>query len=426
VPPVAAQPVAAQPVAAQPEDAAGFNLGPDPAAAAPPTAAAPPAAVAAAGPQPVARPTLQRIPPRNIDVNARLADRFAGVDFQQLPLWQFLGDLSQLSTIPISLDVDALSEMNLSADTPVSVQLKNTTLAALLDQSLAARGLSWRAVGHQLVVGRAPSQELRRVRYSVADLAGDQADSRRQFAAMVHSLVEPNEWSEANGSATSEWSEGALLVTADASAHAQLLVLCEKLRLARGLPLRSHIDRTQFHLDSRSAHAKAMLEVPITVNFARPEALGKIVAYLRSTTQLNLLIDSVALGEDGMSTDSEGILTAQQQAFGSGLFSLLEPMELTYRVIDQRTLEITTPKAAARHAEIEFYPAGGLVPPGADGHELIARITRELSAAGPAGSGLSPATIQFDSVSKYLIVRAPQGLQRRVESLLGTWRVARQ
>jgi len=389
---------------------------------------APPAAVAAtpAAPQAAARPSLQRIPPRNIDVDARLADRLAGVEFQQSPLWQFLSDLSQLSTVPISLDIDALSEMNLSADMPISVQLKNTTLAGILDESLVGRGLAWRTVGRQIEIGRAPAQELRRVRYSVADLAGDQPESRRQFAALVHSLVSPNGWSEANGSATSEWSEGSLVVTADASAHAQLLVLCEKLRLARGVPLKSRIDPARFHLDTRAAHAKTALDAPITVNFARPEALEKIVAYLRSTTRMNLLVDNIALAEDGMSGESEGVLIAQKQTLDSALGSLLDPMELAYRVIDERTIEITTPKAAARHAEVEFYPAGDLLAAGSDGHELVTRLTRELNAAISAGPVLSSPSIQFDAPSKYLIVRAPQSLQHRVESLLGTMRVARQ
>jgi hypothetical protein len=421
-------PVAATPPAPVKPPAAGTALDAFALQAAPPAVAAVPVAATpvAAAPQPLARASLLRVPPRNVDVDARLSDPVAAVEFHQSPLCRFLADLSQLSTVPISLDIDALSEMNLSADMPISVQLKNTTLAGILDESLAVHELAWRAVGHQIEIGRAPAQGLRRVRYSIADLAGDTPESRRQFAAMVHSLVEPAGWSEANGSATSEWSEGALMVTADPPAHAQLIVLCEKLHLARGLPLKSRIDPGRFHLDTRTAHAKASLDALITVNFAHPEALARILAYLQSATRLNLLVDNVALAADGMSADSEGALVAQQQPVGAALTSLLDPMELTYRVIDDRTIEITTSKAAARHAEVEFYPAADLPAAGTDGHELIARIKREISAAAPAAHADLSLTIEFDAPSKYLIVRAPQSVQHRVESLLGTWRVAKQ
>jgi hypothetical protein len=446
--PVAPQPTVPQAVAPLVDPAAGVAESdpatgpmPDPTpAAAPPAAAlpvaAPPVAVlpaaAAAAPAalpPMARPSLQRIAPRDVDLDARLADRVQAIEFQEAPLSQFLSDLAQMSTVPISLDGDALAEMNLSADMPISVQLKNTTLAGILDEALTARGLGWRAAGHQIEVGRAPSQQLRRVRYSVSDLTGNSPESRLQFAELVHALIEPSGWSEADGSATSVWSDGALMVTADASAHAQMLVFCEKLRLARGLPLRSRVPAERFHLDSRTAHAKAGLNVPITANFARPESLEKILGYLQSTTHLNLLIDHAALAADGISAESEGALVAQQQPLSQALAALLEPMELTYRVIDDRTIEITTPKAAAARAEVEFYPAGDLLAAGSEAHELVARITRELAAAdqaGPRNPAAPRPSIQFDAPSKYLIVRAPQNVQHRIEALLGSWRIAKQ
>ena len=317
--------------------------------------------------------------------------------------------------------------MNLSADMPISVQLKNTTLAGILDESLAGRGLAWRAVGHQIEVGRAPAQGT-----SPRSLLGRR--SRRRSAGIAAAVcshgafVGRTEWLVGG-----QWLGDERVVGGCADGDGRRLGPCPIARALRKAAARSraaaqkpHRSERDFHLDTRTAHAKAALDAPITVNFARPEALEKIVAYLRSTTRLNLLIDNVALAEDGMSAESEGVLMAQQQPFGAALTSLLDPMELTYRVIDDRTIEITTPKAAARHAEIEFYPAGELLAPGPDGHELVARITRELNAALPAARAVAPPTIEFDAPSKYLIVRAPQSMQHRVESLLGTWHVAKQ
>lgn len=367
-------------------------------------------------------PTLQRIAPRNVDVAAQLAGKIDAIDFQQMPLPEFLAELSQMSTMPVSLDVDALAEMNLPADMPISVRLKNTTLAGVLDQALSPLGLAWRPIGHRIEVGRAASQEMRQVRYTVADLAAS-PESRRDFAAMVHSLIEPSGWSEAEGTATSGWSDGALVVNAGPSAHAQLLVFCEKLRLARGLPLRSHGDPNRFHLDSRTDHSKTTLDTPITANFPGPKSLESILAYLRGATHLNLLVDYGALDAAGLSAESESILTAQQQPFGQALSALLEPLDLTYRVVDERTIQITTTKGMAQHAEIEFYPAANALPAGSDGHELIARISRQAAAG---DSSRPQVTIEFDPPSKYLIVRAPQNIQRRIESLLSNWHVAKQ
>ena len=70
-----------------------------------------------------------------VDVEARLADKLRGIEFPDTPLFQFLAELSQMSTIPISLDADALAEMGLSADATVSVALKETTVAEGLKRS---------------------------------------------------------------------------------------------------------------------------------------------------------------------------------------------------------------------------------------------------------------------------------------------------
>ena len=84
--------------------------------------------VAAAHPQPV-HPSIERIPPRDVDVEARLTDPLPGIDFENVPLWRFADEISQVSTIPITLDLDQLVDLGLSADTAISVRAKEATVA---------------------------------------------------------------------------------------------------------------------------------------------------------------------------------------------------------------------------------------------------------------------------------------------------------
>jgi hypothetical protein len=372
------------------------------------------------------RPTIERIPPRNVDVEARLTDPLTAVDFHDVALFQLLGELSQLSTIPMTLDADALVEMGLSVDTAVTVQMKETTIGGVLEEALSPRGLSYSVVNHQLLIGRPRQAELRRVRYAVSDLTGDAADGMTRFAALVHAVVEPAGWKESGAAGVSNWSDGALVVDQSESAHAQLLILCEKLRVARGQPLRSRLDSARFRLEPRMVRAKSALSQPVTLNYSHPEPLSRILAYLGPTAHVNLLVDGLALAEQRMSVDTEGQLTADHQPLGQALANLLEPMELTWRVIGDRTIEITTPQAAARHAELEFYPVRELLTAEAGGEALVERIQRDLATQLSSDPAITRPTIQFDPPSRALIVRAPQSVQVRVQSLLGAWRVAGQ
>jgi hypothetical protein len=391
-----------------------------------------PDAAVAAHPQPV-HPSIDRIPPRDVDVEARLTDPLPGIDFQNVPLWRFADQISQVSTIPITLDLDQLVDLGLSADIAISVRAKEATVAGVLEEALAPHGLGWRVVNHQLLVGRAPSAPVRRVRFAVADLVsasgGDKRtenSGQRQFAEMVRKLVEPESWKEAGGPGIGEWSDGALMVEQSDAVHSQLIVLCEKLRVARRLPLKSRLDPERFRLETRTQRAKAALATSVTVNFARPEPLAHILAYLGQLTHVRLLPDQIALAEKRMSVDTEGFLTARNQPLAQSLATLLEPMALTYRVIDEHTIEITTAPAAAQHPELEFYPVRELLTSEVSGDALAVRLLRELAAAGLPNSAVQATAMHYDAPSEYLLVRAPQSTQLRIQSLLGSWRVARQ
>ncbi len=386
----------------------------------------------------VARPSVERVPPRDIDVQSHLTNPVAGADYKQVPLVQLLAELSQWSTISITLDADALRELSIAPDVPITVSVKETTIGGVLDEVLSPLELSYSVVGHQLLIGRPRADELRRVRYNVADLAGDTPEGMTQFAALVHAMVDPPSWKDAgatgvpsgpravSGAGSSRWSDGALVIEQNESAHAQMLVFCEKLRLARGLPLRSKLDPAHFSLEPRTAAAKALLSRPVTVNFGRPEPLARVLAYLQGSTQAIILVDQVALAEQRTSVETGGLLVADHQPLDQALTALVEPMDLAWRVVGDHAIEITTPQAAAHRADVEFYRVAELLSGEAAGQQLIGRIERELASAAASDPSSASATIRFDAPSRSLIVRAPQSVQLRVAALLGAWRVARQ
>jgi hypothetical protein len=386
----------------------------------------------------IARPSVERVPPRDVDVQSHLTNPVAGVNYKQVPLVQLLAELNQWSAIPITLDADALRELSITPDVPITVSVKETTIAGVLEEVLSPLELSYSVVGHQLLIGRPRTDELRRVRYNVADLAGDTPEGMNQFAALIHAMVDPASWKDGPGTGvpsgpravpaagSSRWSDGALVVEQHESAHAQMLVFCEKLRLARGLPLRSKLDPARFSLEPRTATAKAMLSRPVTVNFGRPEPLARMLAYLQSSTQTIFLVDQVALAEQRTSVETGGLLVANRQPLDQALTALVEPMDLAWRVVGNHAIEITTPQAAAQHADVEFYRIAELLSGEAAGQQLIGRIERELASAAASDPSSAPATIHLDAPSRSLIVRAPQSVQLRVAALLGAWRVARQ
>ncbi len=378
-----------------------------------PAAPAPDSAAAA---QDVDKPpprTLRRVPPRVVNVNVRLADSIPVVEAREMPLADFLSLVSDLSTIPISIDADAVAGMGQSFLAPVQLKLQSTTVADVLEAALEGLKLGYQVQDGQLIVGYPSPQNLREVKYALYDFVGTDDQLLNPLGEMVRRLVAPQSWQQNGGPGTMKAKGGALLVQQTDPVHTQLLIFFEKLRVARGLPLRSHYDPGRFVLTTRTDKARPLLQHPITANFGTPQSLAAVVKWLHQTTGATILIDHAALARQETSIESECAAVALNQPLASFLDELLTPIDLAWRAIDERTLEITTREAAATQMELEFYPVRDQVIDAAAGQALVVQIESKIGSQ-VWGDKPDQAAILFDAPSRTLIVRAPQKVQAKL------------
>jgi hypothetical protein len=387
--------------------------------AAPPAAAPPNAAAAGAPHSPPAIPaarSLARVSARRAHVEDRLADPVAGFEVSKMPLWQFVDVVSELSSIPITLDARALSNLGVSPATPIDVRLEKTTVSGILEAALNPLKLSWQSDDGQLVVGYAPQQNLREVRYAIGDLAGD-PQAVADLAALVRQMVAPQTWREAGGKASLIAASDTLVVEQSEPVHFELLAFCEKLRVARGKPIRSRFDPSRFSLTTQTQKAHALLRTEITVNFASPRPLSDVITWMRPKIPGALLIDHAALAREEMSAESDCSVVAVNKPLSALLDGLVASADLAWRAIDERTVELTTRQAAADQMDVEFYGVRDLAADGTAADAIVRRVTAEIE---PRIWGNDPAkaAIHYDPAGRTLIVRAPQKTQMQVESLL--------
>ncbi|HZZ28574.1 MAG TPA: hypothetical protein VFE46_11280 [Pirellulales bacterium] len=390
------------------------------------TPAPPPSAISQ---QPEIR-TLKRVAPRAVNLKARLSDSVADIEIQGQSLADFLSLVSAMSTIPITLDVDALHDMGQSAAMPVQLHLSDASVAELLQSPVESLRLGYQFRDGQLIVGYPPQEKLRQVRYAVPDLAGTDPQALSELAALVKQMVAPGSWQSPGGKATLVVSNGALLIEQTEPAHAQILDLCERLRVARGLPLKSHYDPARFVLTSRETQARELLQKPVNANFSTPQPLAQVMEWLSRTTGATIVINHAALAQEGTSADSECAAVAVNTPLEKLLDNLTASADLTWRAIDRRTIEITSHPAAREQMDTEFYAARDLAPDTATSKKLIKQIMAKIepqlwnadSNAVSANDAVSRGVLHFDIPSGALIVRAPQRVQSQVEAALASAR----
>ena len=148
--------------------------------------------------------------------------------------------------------------------------------------------------------------------------------------------------------------------------------------------------------------------------------MAEITEYLRPVVKAQFLFDGPALSASGVSPDTLAPLTVAGQPLAEALRSLLDPLHLNYRVVDAKTILITTAEAANERLEVEFYRVDELVGDEQTGEALVERIKGALAPRSWDDAG-GPGLLEYDP-SGCLIVLQNQPRQIELEGLLADWR----
>ena len=380
---------------------------------------------------------------------ARLADPLSGIEITDMPLARAVDLLATASTVPITLNADAMRQLGVSPRDRISVRFDSTTIGKALQAVAAERGLAATIDNGQVIV-TSPAEyreTLRTVHYTVSDFTGDDKAAVTDLAALVRRLVAPESWKDAGGRGTIEPEPGTMVVLQTGDVHQQVLTFCEKLRNARKKPLRSRGAPERFTLVTRTSQARNMLDQPVTANFHEPAELAKILAFLAKAAGSDILIDHAALAAAETSDGVETSLVVQKQPLAAVLADLLRPLGLTYRVVGADAIQVTTNEAAEERLELEFYPVGPRladknspdplmgegpkknsplptnlrsVPgegPGVRAAKLVDQLKTQVAASTWSDAG-GQGEIYFDAPSQCLIVLQSQRVQAAIERLL--------
>ncbi len=408
-----------------------------PAAAAKPAAAtAKPVAVTAAKPEKPSpktaasalKPAAKRPPAKGtdeddvpdgaprVDPAARLAERVPDIRFDNTPLVDAVRLLSQMSTLPVTFDLDAMAEVGAGLRDPVTVSVADASMGDVFQAVLATRKLVLVVEKDQVLV-TCPQKlraALRREKYDVAALASS-ADARGELADRIRTLVVPEAWREDGGSGTIAAAENGLDATQTETVHYQIRAFLEKLRAARENRQGTAADKLV--LATRFDRVRARLRQPVTVNFPEPTPLVRILADLEEVGKTTIVVDWIALADAGVLPDAKATLKVNDQALSEAIVELLQPLGVTYRLAGSDVFEITTRKAVAARLELEFYPIGAILEKGQTVEAVMERIKGQVAGATWSDAG-GPGLVVFDKPSGCLMVLQSQPVQVKIQILL--------
>lgn len=355
---------------------------------------------------------LPRPDARRVDVARRLNDPLEAIETSGVPLADFLQLITDMTTLPITLDPTALPAIKVSPETKVTINLKGTKVGDVLTEALRPHNLAFIATDRQVVVLPAASTkvELREIKHEVADLAKTEVEAK-VLAELIHAMIDPASWDDAGGRGSIKVEGTTITIAQTPEAHFATVVLCEKLRLARQMPTRSAYPARVLALAPRAMAADAVLDTPVTMNFVPPTRLTRVADHIKRTTGLRVLVDWRTLADAGWTPEGEVKAGVASQPLSVFLDRLTQRMEIAWRVVDGNTVQLTSREGLAALPDVEVYPVAV-----DDGAALIALLQKELGSALFAPG--SPGVLRYDSAGQALVARLPQPAQRKLAQFL--------
>ncbi|TWT87630.1 hypothetical protein Mal64_31720 [Pseudobythopirellula maris] len=317
------------------------------------------------------------------------------IELGETPLWEMAEFYTELSAAPITIDPAALRRAGVDAKRLVKTEGTEATLGDTLGEALRQARLGFELRGPHVMVSRLGSTERSQTEHDLSDLLSPEG-------ASLDELVERIALAEAPASAHVQVTDGSVAIDAPRRTHYDLLVFCERLRLARGLPMTSRYPRKLLRVEPTLASLTATLDRRTTFTFIADTRLLEVVQHWRRAAGLVILVDWASLGDASFWPETTIACAVENKPWSVALDAVLGPLGLAWTVVDGETILITTRETAQAAETIEFYPL-----------PTLARTTGEAFAADLAEAEPN-ATVVYDGASRSAIVRANTATHRRV------------
>jgi hypothetical protein len=346
-----------------------------------------------------------------------LATRVKSFQVTDMPLVRFIDTLSGVAGIGITLDPIALEQVGISPQATVSVNVQDAPLQAIMHDALAQRRLDVAEHGGQPRVVLPKAEEPHSIDYDVKDLAAGK--DAAVIGQLIERFVAPSAWKSAGGKGTLQAGGTTLHIEQSDAVRRQVVIFCERLRLARGLTIQSKYPAAMLSVESPYQRLSAKLGEHTTFTFLPWTRLADVARNWQELNGLMVLVDWSALAEAELGPSSPVACSANDRPWQESLDGVLEPLGLGWWAVNEETIQITSLAALEKIQRIEFYN----VPPKvratfATGEALIDSLQRELAEAAGKKGKPAPAHMEVDEASGRLIVLATSGAHRHLSQRL--------
>lgn len=279
------------------------------------------------------------------------------VTVQDMPLLNFITFMGQLSGVPVSVTPEQLMMAGTTPGKPVSLNITETTLADALKSVLEPLHLEVVTDGPQIEIVRQDASKVRSVNYPIDDLLGSDTTAQ-QFADWIQTLVAPESWQKNGGDGQLTVSGDSLGIEQTQAVQYEVLFFLERIRLAKGLPLRSRYPKRLLSAKPYGVGIADRLNAPTTFTFSHDTPLAELFHHWQDEAGLPIFVDWPALATIKIWPDSLVTCRVANEPWHQALDTVLEPLGLGWRAAPGGAIQITSLARLQTEPLLDIYPAG--------------------------------------------------------------------
>jgi hypothetical protein len=287
----------------------------------------------------------------------QLKHKLPEVIIKDMPLLDFLALVSQLAGVPVSVGPEQLQMAGIAPGRQVTVNKAGATLAEVLESTLGPLHLEVTTEGPQIVIVRQDAAKVRSVNYPVDDLLGDKLTTAA-VGKWIEQLIAPETWQSAGGDGTITVLDGSLQVEQPQAVQYQVLFFLERIRLAKGLPLRSKYPAQLLSGKPYNVGVADRLNTPATFTFSHNTPLAEVFSYWQQAAELPIFVDWSALASVGLWPDSRITCTSANEPWQAAFDKILAPLDLAWRAAPGGAVQITSRGRVETEPVVDIYPFG--------------------------------------------------------------------
>lgn len=355
-------------------------------------------------------------PIREASLKTRLGLRLNSISVHESPLAEYLAFLSELSAVPITLDIDALAGTNLTPMDPVSLSAQDVMIADALRRVIAPLDLvaTIEDDRHLVITTDDAPKFVERV-YEVDDLQHDGATpdgvaTTQPLAACLRAVIAPHSWKTSDGEGDIVEAPGRLTITQSPAVHSQIDAFLTDLRRARGLSVK------QRDIASAAGSAAFAGNQTVSITYVEPVRLVQLWRQLEIAADIQLVVDWRRLESVGLRPDTQITCSVTDEPVDVALSKLLHPLGAAWRPLGDAVVHVSTCTATFAYGPL-LVPVAEHIDAGWTPADLVDMLRRTANKHSRHGSAAWRA-IRYDVPSRHIVLAGAADARRDIERIL--------